>query len=387
MQKKKILYVITKSNWGGAQRYVFDLATNLPENEFDAVVVTGGNGPLIKKFDAAGVKTIPIPYLQRDVNILKELLSFLDLLKIFRAEKPDIIHLNSSKVGGLGALAAFVAKLTIKNYKPKTVFTVHGWAFKENRSLLWQITIFLICWFSSLFQDKIILVDTADFETAKKFIPLRKLVLIFNGIGKINFLPREEARIFLGQKKGGIESDTILIGTIAELIKNKGLNYLIDAAELIKPRVANKELRIIIIGDGEDREKLQKQIKSLGLEEGVFITGFVPDARHYLKALDIFVLPSLKEGLPYSVLEAMAAGLPIIASQIGGIPDLIEQDKEGLLVPPKDSTTLADIIIQLYADAKKRQILGNNARKKLETDFPLNALLEKTIKLYEEQEI
>ena len=107
----KILYVITKSNWGGAQRYVYDIATSLDKEMFDAVVACGGNGPLAIKLREAGIRVITIPLLQRDINIIKEFLSLFALIKIFNREQPDIIHLNSTKIGGLGAVAALAAKL------------------------------------------------------------------------------------------------------------------------------------------------------------------------------------------------------------------------------------------------------------------------------------
>lgn len=117
--KKRILYVITKSNWGGAQRYVYDLATGLPKDHFAISVACGGQGLLKDKLEIAGIKIIPIPYFQRDINITKEFYSFVELIKIFRTEKPDIIHLNSSKAGVIGALAAFVYKLITNTHKPK----------------------------------------------------------------------------------------------------------------------------------------------------------------------------------------------------------------------------------------------------------------------------
>ena len=127
---KKVLYVITKSVWGGAQRYVFDLATNLPKDQFEIVAAAGGEGPLFDKLHNAGIRTINTPSLERDVHILNETSVFWQLLKIFHTEKPDILHLNSTKIGALGALAAFLYKLLTLNFKLLTVFTVHGWGFK-----------------------------------------------------------------------------------------------------------------------------------------------------------------------------------------------------------------------------------------------------------------
>ena len=126
---KKILFVITKSNWGGAQKYVYDLANELhrPNAEFEVAVAFGQEGQLAGKLREAGITTHPIRSLQRDVSVIADIKSFFELLRLFKTQKPDIAHLNSSKVGGLGALAARVAGV------PKIIFTVHGWPFWETR--------------------------------------------------------------------------------------------------------------------------------------------------------------------------------------------------------------------------------------------------------------
>ena len=251
---KKILYVITKSNWGGAQRYVYDLATNLPKDQFETVVAAGrpdfsrgeprlkeadGNGPLFARLNDAGVRTISIRGLERDINPLKELQSLWNLFKIFCNERPDIIHLNSSKIGGLGAIAAKLSSL-ITRHSSLVVFTVHGWGFHEDRNPLARFIIFTASWLSSLFQDTIILIDRMDYTAAKKFIPHHKLVYIPNGIAKIPLPPARSARSFLSEKiRHHISPDTMIIGTIAELTKNKGLTHLIDAVNQMKLPITN----------------------------------------------------------------------------------------------------------------------------------------------------
>lgn len=391
MKRKKILYVITKSVWGGAQRYIFDLATNLSKDRFEAAVITGGNGLLVEKLDQAGIRTIALPVLQKSGALLEVLFSFINfcalfrLIRIFQQERPDIVHLNSSKIGGLGALAACIASLVVGR-RLLVIFTVHGWGFNENRPLPVRTLIFFISWFSSLFQNKIICINTADFKAAQRFIPRRKLALIFNGIGPINFLPREEARAFFAKKLGRqILTETILIGTNAELTKNKGLLYLIDALPRLNLDGDYRDLTSIVIGEGEDREKLQNQIRSLGLQNSVFLAGFIPEAARYLKAFDIFVLPSLKEGLPYTIMEAMFAGLPVIATNVGGIPDLVEHKKTGLLTAPKDVNALARMLQALIQSKKMREGLGNKAIKTIETKFKLRDMIDETISCYDRQ--
>jgi len=385
-KKQKILYVVTKSVWGGAQRYVFDLAIHLPPDRFEPMVAAGGEGLLFEKLQKAGVRTISIPELERDISLIKDLKVLRELYNIFKKEEPQVIHLNSSKMGGLGALASFLYKLFTLNFKLLTIYTVHGWPFKEERPLFARWTIFLASFFSASLCDRVILINTADFKIARKFIPRRKLVLIYNGIDSPAFLSSEKARALLSRTIGRqIDPKTILIGTIAELTSNKGINYFISALSRSDLDSRHRNLTSIIIGGGEDHEILEKSIKTHNLWGLLFLAGFINDAHNYLQAFDIFVLPSLKEGLPYTIMEAMSAGLPTIATRVGGIPDLIEHRKEGILVSPKNSVELASALEELVKNTQYGQMLGRNAREKIARKFLLGNMIKNTLMVYNEQ--
>ena len=394
--RKKILFIITKSVWGGAQRYVYDLAMHLPRDRFDVAVAAGGDGRLFDLLKEVGVRTIPIPALGRNIHIYHEWRSFWEIVKVIRRERPDVVHLNSTKAGALGAIAAFILKFlqpATYNLQPNIIFTAHGWGFHEDRRRLARAAIFFVSWLSSLWQDTIIVLDAADRATAETFIPRRKLAWIPNGIGGIDFNARPDssgraaARAFLAQKIGrSIHPDTILIGTIAELTKNKGLSYLIAALPVSSLSLDYRGLGSIVtvvIGEGEERTRLERQIADADLGTRVFLAGFIPDAARYLKGLDIFVLPSLKEGLPYAVMEAMAAGLPVVATRVGGVPDLITDGENGLLAPPKDPQAIAAALIRLAGSPETRAQIGLRARETIETNFPFDAMLRRTRALYD----
>ncbi len=167
----KILYLITKSNWGGAQRYAYDLATNLPK-DFSIAVACGGSGPLVQKLREKNIRVINISKLERDINLFSEFVVFFQLLKLFTTEKPDVIHVNSSKIGGLGAFAGRLSGV------PKMIFTVHGWPFNEDRPLWQRKIIYFLTWLTILFSHKVITVCTADYNQFKS----KKVVLTHNGI-------------------------------------------------------------------------------------------------------------------------------------------------------------------------------------------------------------
>ena len=159
--KKKILYLITKSNWGGAQRYVFDLATSLNKEEYDVVVALGGTGRLVDELKNKKVRVIQLKSLERDISIFKEIKSAIELFKIIKSEKPNILHINSSKAGGLGALIGRILGV------PKIIFTAHGWAFNEDRPWRQKISIKTLHWLTILLSHTTITVS----ETTKRNVP------------------------------------------------------------------------------------------------------------------------------------------------------------------------------------------------------------------------
>lgn len=303
---KKVIFVITKSNWGGAQRYVYDLATALPKNEFDVRVAFGHPGMLAKKLDGAGIATYSITSLQRDVSVIADMKSFFELLKLFRTEHPDIVHLNSSKASGIGALAARLAGV------PRIIFTAHGWPFWEQRNALSRGLIFLFSWITALLSHKIIVVSDYDLKVAQKmpFIA-HKTVRIYNGIDlNLKLYSADSIR-------NSFPAGTRITGTIGELNKNKNQISLIEQAK------NDPDMFVAIVGDGENRAYLMKKIKEYGLETRVKLFGFMP-ANEVLKGFDTFALPSIKEGLPYVLLEAKAASIPIIANRVGGIGEILD---------------------------------------------------------------
>src|SRR3989338_7063697 len=189
MQKKKILYVITKSNFGGAQHYVYDLATSLPKEQFGVAVVLGGEGLLKEELDSQRVRTITVPYFGRDIHIWNDVKTFFALIKIFKKEKPDIVHVNSSKMGGLGSLAARITRVR------RIIFTVHGLPSQEPRFRRVRPLIVFLSWLSCFLSHAIISISREDFQTMQHWLGLsRKIYLINNGVKQYMPLQRDHAR-------------------------------------------------------------------------------------------------------------------------------------------------------------------------------------------------
>jgi len=394
---KKILFIVTQSEFGGAQRYIFDLATSL-KNQFQIIVAAGPpaaklwqagknpTGELFKRLQSNNIQCHYIKNLKRAINPIYDLFAFFEIKRLIKKEKPHIIHLNSTKAGILGSLAA------PKNIRPrpKIIYTAHGWVFNEDS--IWpkrKLFLFLEK-LTSKFKHKIICVSSFDYETAiKNKFPAEKLSVIHNGINSDNlsFLPKEEARQKLLDKINASfrlrNSNFKIIGAISNLYPTKGIKYLVETAKNIAKHPAiDANLIFLVIGEGQERINLENLIKKYNLENIFFLAGHMPNAFQYITAFDVFVMSSTKEGLPYAILEAMAGGAPIVAASAGGIPEAIINNKAGFIVRLKNSLDLAEKIRRVLNNNAEAQKMGEAAEKRVKQKFSLNRMIEKTKETY-----
>ena len=375
----KILYIITQADGGGAQKYVLALAKH-----FDGVIAAGDEASkLFDEAKRAGLAVYPLQHLKRNIHPWHDLLAIYEIQRLVKILKPDTVHLNSTKAGFLGSVGAKLAGA-------KVVFTAHGFRYLEPLSHSARAFYLAIEKLAGDFRDFIITVSGFDKKSAlaNNLIKPDKISTIHNGIPQIDFLTKEKARSILGlplfSKEGG-GSYNFIFGTVANFYKTKGLDVLIDAVSLL-PLGEGPGMRIkddvlfVIIGNGQDFENCKLKIKNLGLESNFKLLGQVPEARTVLKAFDAFILPSRKEGFPFAILEASQAGLPIIATNVGGIPEALGD--AGILIEPKNPHALKEAIEKLYEDAQLRKVLSQKAleRSKLFTE---EKMFEQTKKVYE----
>ena len=373
--KTKILYIITKSNFGGAQKYVYDLATSLPRDQFDIAVAFGGSGALRSKLAEEKIRTIQLSGLERDISLLKEIKVFVELMRLYRREKPDIIHLNSSKIGFLGSLTFRIYKLIARSKKLKAIFTVHGWAFNEDRRVLPKLAMRIFSWLTSLLCTDIIVLSRKEFSQTEQFplLSKTKIHLIPNGIKPFTLLPRQQSLEALG-----LDGRHSYIGTIAELHKNKGLDILISAFS----NIAKKSVHLVIIGDGEEKDGLGKLAEHSGVQDRIHFLGAIPDAARYLSVFDIFVLPSRKEGLPYALLEAGYASIPVVASNVGGIPEIIRDNSTGLLCRSQSGNSLLEKLTIYMTNDRLAKSHAANLQAHVTNNYLFPKTLRDTQKMY-----
>lgn len=379
--KQKILYLITQGEQGGAQKYVLDLAARLPRGKFVVTIAYGEQKKSWLRGQAKnlGISTHYIKHLKRKISPFYDLLAFFELYHFFISHNFDIVHANSSKAGILGSLAAKAAMV------PRIIYTAHGWVFneplpaKQKRIYFWAEKI------SAAAKDRIICVSDYDREVALKYgFKRQKLTTIHNGIDTTSttFLSREKARSALGATCALTKTKRSL-ATIANFYPTKGLIYLLQAVkQLSQPPGKEKknQYSLCIFGAGKLHDELQEFIEKNKLSHTVRLVAGMRNASSFLPAFDLFVIPSLKEGYPYTILEAQATGLPIVATNVGGVPEALSfyPETHFRIVPPKDSYALANAIKDIAAMPP----LTEKELNKIKGRIDIKEMIEKTFSLY-----
>jgi glycosyltransferase involved in cell wall biosynthesis len=379
--KKKIMLVVTKSTWGGAQRYVYDIATHLQKDEYEVTVLCGSGGELVTQLQGQSIRVIELEHLARDIHLIDEFKVLFQLKKIFEAELPDVIHLNSSKIGGLGALAGRLAGV------PKIIYTAHGWAFNEKRGLLWRTLTSFASWLTMILCHRIITISTREQQQAISFpfINADKVGMIYIGIPFQNYLPENEARhLILERTNHETRLRTLWVGSLGELHANKGHIDALESVRLIHE--SGVDIFYCIIGEGELREELEHFIQKNGMRSYCVLPGAIPtdtSGATLLKAFDVFLFPSLKEGLPFAILEALQAGTPVVASSVGGIPEIIESKVHGLLVPPQNMNEIRMAMEYVLFDERIQKDFATAGERRVQERFTIEAMLHETVFEYE----
>jgi len=377
----KILYVVTQGELGGAQRYIHTLSQAANSQNMAVNVAIGENNDnwISRKIEGLGGKIWPLKRLKRAPSPLNDFFAIFELAKLYQNIKPDIIHLNSSKAGVIGSLAAIAYKISYP--KVKIIYTAHGWVFNEPMPSPLKIGYYLMEKITGPIKNKIICVSDFDrlIGLKAKIASADKLITIHNGLNlpEDYFADKKSAL----KKLGIIKDEKIIIGTIANFYPTKGLSYLLEAVKIL---VADYRLPVVavIIGDGKLRFRLEQQIKNLKLENSIILTGSINEAGKYLKALDLAVTSSVKEGFPYFLLEAMSAGLPIVATKVGGIPEIIINNENGLLVESKNPQMLAEKINQLVTDKPLTEKMSRQNIQTVREKFSRQKMIDETLAIY-----
>lgn len=339
----KILLVITKSNWGGAQKYVHTLATSAQKHaDYEVAVVSGNEGELLLRLQQEHVPTFVVA-IQNSLGIFPFFGEVKRVMSFLRNQTPDVIHINSNKAGVVYGLANALNNI-LYSTSSRSLFTVHGHAFNESRNIFARSYITLAEMVTFLLVDSIICVSQKVYDDIPcGFLFKRKATVIYNGIPEYTYLSKAEARQTLG-----IHDDTVAhFATIAELNDNKNHLYLLEQLH-----THSKPFMYHIVGTGVNENLIKTYLKKTDLHKQVVLHGHVADAHTYLRAFDLFILPSKTEALAYVIQEAAQAGIPTIASRVGGLPEMIPDTHLFSLDDPRELRALLNTFETLPANAR-----------------------------------
>ncbi len=430
----KTLHIIGESEYGGGTVYTFSILKRL-EKEGHSVSLLSTNGETIEEAGKLGIPVVSHISIGREINIIRDLKALVQLIRYLKSENYDIVHTHTSKGGFVGRIAARLAGV------PRVVHTIHGFYFTEDSSLPKKIIYGTLEKIAGWFGHVMITVNNEDREMAVKhhIVNRKKIVTIYNGVDldsgrveedssilehpkngddKTDFVVKEnicaqEVKIkkedvddnevelenedvcgkevelenedISSQKKElrkefNISQEDILIGIVGRLHWEKGHLYAIEAMKKLVEEYPS--IKLVIIGKGPDEELFRSKVKELLLESTVIFTGFRKDVIDWLDVLDIFLLPSLREGMSITLLEAMAKGKPIICTDIRGNREVIKDGINGLLVKPKDPKDIIDKIRLLLDDRKLAKGLAAQAQKDYGNTFTEKIMLDKIMDVY-----
>lgn len=369
MIKIRIMEMIDKPSLGGGQTALLLLAGNLDRSRFEVAISSGGEGPLAEEARQKGITYIPVSLGKRlSLGPLKEITA------VLREQKIDILHTHGGIAGLYGRSAAFRAGT------PAVVHTLHGIHYLHYRNPFLRRLYVLLERRYSRSTDRLILVCQSDLRQARKhrLAPEGKMTVILNGTDVRPELGADD--ISRRKNELGWPPGRRVVGTVARLHRQKGVASLLRAA----PRIlsAFPEARTVVVGDGPQGGSLRREAQRLGLEGRFLFLGERKDAKALMALFDIFVLPSLWEGLPFVLVEAAALGKPVVATAVDGVPEILEDGKTGLLVRPGNPTALAEAVIRLLKDKEEARRLGETARKLVPPRFPLRRMVDQTQNLY-----
>ncbi len=363
MKKIRILEIIDRPFLGGGQRNVLSIAASLNRNTFDIAVCSDGGGPFVDEVKRHGISHFSVPFSKKVHGKTQKL-----LIQVFKNNHFDIVHTHGGVAGFFGRRAARKCGV------PVILHTLHGIHYLHYRNPVARLLYILLERWYSRFTHGMILVSEADQKQAVKYrlCSESKMRIINNGI---NFSEiKNLSTVAKAEKKAvlGVHLKKPVLGTVARLHRQKGIPFLVQAMARISKELPDAVL--LIVGGGPQEEKLKSLIRDLALDEKIIFLGEREDAMEILSLFDIFILPSLWEGLPYVLMEAAGMAKPVVATSIDGVREMIRDGETGLLVPAEDANGLAVAVLRLVRDRGLADRLAQNLKKHITTAYGLTRM-------------
>ncbi len=365
-----ICFIVTRGDSiGGAQIHVRDMAIALQKDGHMVIVLTGTPGDMTDQLDEAGIPWKHMPFLIRAINPWKDFRAIFSVYTLLRRLKPDLVSCHTAKAGMVGRIAAFLSGIP-------GIFTAHGWQFADGIPQKQARAVLVIEKMVAPLCRKVITVSRYDFDLAlrKRAVKEKKLITIHNGLPWRSVPPRLESA-FLKTHDSGEPCRLLMVARFQEQK---------DHATLLKALSGLKKLNwhLDLVGDGPLMDTARTLVRDLSLEPRVEFTGQQLDVPRRMENADIYLLVTNWEGFPRSIIEAMRAGLPVIASKVGGCGESVIEGKTGYLVPRGDVETLKRRLTELISSPDLRLKMGTAGRTRYEAGFTFKQMYKKTVELY-----
>jgi len=357
----KVLHVLSDTNIGGAGRYLLNLISNWDYENYEIAVACPGGGELEKQLHSAKVRVFPLKGGESSLRFSQ----IRDLISIIKKQNIDIVHTHAS----------FSGRVAGKLLSCKIVMTRHGLSWQNNNTVKRLMTRRL----SKMFTHRIIAISRAvKINLIETGVPANMIETVYNGIDLTGYDNIEP----ILRRDLSLSSDVPIIGIVARLVWEKGYKYMLKAM----PRILEKfpKAVLIIIGEGPLEESLKALCRELDITDNVIFMGYQDNVEKLALDFDVFVLPSVSEGLGLALLEAMALGKPVITTEVGGIPEVVKSGVNGLLVPPRNKELLAENVIKVLLSKDMADSLGTCAKNTVYEKFSARQMTTETLKIYEE---
>jgi glycosyltransferase involved in cell wall biosynthesis len=381
-QPIRVLRVIARLNMGGPALHVAYLSAGLAERGYETTLVAGslarGEGSMAYVAEGLGVEVVRLDALSREISPIRDALSILRLARLIREQRPRILHTHTAKAGTVGRLAALLAG----DARPEVVVhTFHGHvlrgyfgplksgAFRLLERLLARVTTRLIA-VSPQVRDDLVALGVAP---ADKFSVVRLGIELAERLETAAEGADARARL-------GIGAERFVIGWVGRMTGVKRTDDVLESLRLLRERGVDAVL--VLVGDGPDRDHVEQHASELGIVRHCLFLGYQEDVSAWYRAFDALILPSANEGTPVVAIEALAAGCPVVATGVGGVPDVVRDGVDGFLVPMGDTDALAERLARLAADPELRATMGAAGRESVPSRYAVERLVGDVDELY-----
>jgi len=385
-KKYKVLHLTNFLDLSGQQENTLYTVSNLDQERFEASLAANlsGGDQNLDNLLARRAQAIPyltvhdLPHIRRFPSPIFDLWSFIDMIRLMRAERFDIVHTHATKAGFFGRMAARLTGV------PIVVHSVHGWAFQYTELPRLVRDFFrLLEKTGAKVTDRLVTVNQALMEDAVRVgVGKRDQYLVVrSGMELERFL---RVRIDAPKLRSslGLPPTGPIVGTVMIFYRHKSPETLVRIAPRIMERVP--ETHFLLVGDGEMMPEVRALVQDLNLEGRVVLTGLRQDVNELMALMDVFVHPAWFEILPRTIVQAQATGTPVVATRLGGVPEVIKEGKTGLLVPPRDPEALAEAVMRLLRDPELRARMGEAARASITSAYTVEAMVEAIEAVYDE---